>query len=93
MPRNGTNSGNLAFLRGMTRPSSTDPSKPDDPISSTHDTEQVTPWGTLDRILLRPEQTGPAVFYILGPTRDNSVGGDTVPCVGMNGRRVRSAPA
>ena len=39
---------------------------PDARISTTHETEEPVPLqGTLDRLLLRPEQTGWAILYEL----------------------------
>src|SRR4051794_6104361 len=64
MPRNGTNWGSLTFLRQMTLPRSTAPvSRRPQFNHHDHDTEPVPPRGTLDHILLRPEQTGWAVVY------------------------------
>ncbi len=55
----------MAATRGMTRPQLDRPVDPDDPISSIHETEPVKPRRKRDRILLRTEQTGPAVLYLL----------------------------
>src|SRR3954453_633199 len=62
MPRNGTNWGSRTFLREMTPPRSTAPASRR-PQFNHQDTEPVPLRGTLDRILLRPEQTGWAVLY------------------------------
>ncbi len=41
---------------------------PDARISTTHETEEPVPLqGTLDRLVLRPEQTGWAILYIALP--------------------------
>src|SRR3954451_16484741 len=62
MPRNGTNWGSRTFLREMTPPRSTAPAYRR-PQFNHQDTEPVPLRGTLDRVLLRPEQTGWAVLY------------------------------
>ena len=61
--RKGANWGNPAFPRGMTLPRSTEPCIPTTAFQHQNSEEPVPPRGTLDRILLRTEQTGWAVVY------------------------------